>query len=341
MSGVRRTLRGGIALAAGLALTALLVAVVVGGWRPWAGPSSPFAGRALFVPPSSATLDAADQLAATQPEQAQALDAIGSTPQGVWLTPEALPPGRVGDRVAELSGQAAAADAVVLLVLYGLPDRDCSGGLSAGGLDAADYPGWVAEVAEAADPDHVAVVLEPDAVPQLITCGGAVDREERLGLLAGAVEALAEAEVPAYLDAGHSNWLPPEQVAPLLEQAGVASARGFSTNVSNYQPETDELTYAQRLRSALGEAGSGAHFVVDTGRNGAGATAGEDWCNPPGSALGRRPVAVEDGEGPAAGLDAYLWVKPPAESDGECAGGPPAGVVWPDRALALTRSGGG
>lgn len=341
MSGVRRAVRGGIALVAGLALTALLVAVVVGGWRPWGEQDSPFAGRALFVPPASATADAAARLGGTQPEQAAALDAIARTPQAVWLTPEALPPGEVGDRVAELSGQAAAADAVVVLVPYGLPERDCSGGLSAGGLQAADYPGWIAEIVAAADPDHTAVVLEPDAVPQLVTCAGSVDRDQRLGLLDGAVRALAAAEVPVYLDAGHSNWLPPEQVAALLREAGVAQARGFATNVSNYQRDGDELAYAQRLRTALGEAGEGLHFVVDTGRNGVGPPAGDDWCNPPGAALGRRPAPVADGEGAAAGLDAYLWVKPPAESDGECGGGPPAGVVWPDRAAALARSGQG
>lgn len=341
MSGVRRAVRGGVALVMGLALTAVLVAVVVGGWRPWGQEDSPFVGHALFVAPSSPTLDAAAQLAATQPEQAQALATIAGTPQAVWLTPESLPLGEVGDRVAEVSGQAAAADAVVLLVPYGLPQRDCSGGLSAGGLDAADYPDWIAEIAAAADPEHTAVVLEPDAVPQLITCAGTIDRAQRLELLSGAVAELAAAEVPTYLDAGHSNWLLAEQVAPLLREAGVAQARGFATNVSNYQRDDDELAYAQRLRSALGETGEQAHFVVDTGRNGAGPPAGDDWCNPPGAALGRRPVAVEGGEGAAAGLDAYLWIKPPAESDGECDGGPPAGVVWPDRASALVLSGQG
>ena len=39
-------------------------------------------------------------------------------------------------------------------------------------------------------------------------------------------------------------------------------------------------------------------------------------------------------------LDALLWVKPPAESDGTCHGGPPAGDVWIDRALALATAAG-
>jgi endoglucanase len=33
--------------------------------------------------------------------------------------------------------------------------------------------------------------------------------------------------------------------------------------------------------------------------------------------------------------DAFLWIKPPGESDGTCNGGPGAGQFWVDYALAL------
>ena len=36
-----------------------------------------------------------------------------------------------------------------------------------------------------------------------------------------------------------------------------------------------------------------------------------NWCNPSGAGIGIRPVA-----NPAPGFDAYVWVKPPGESDG-------------------------
>src|SRR6185295_682503 len=36
-----------------------------------------------------------------------------------------------------------------------------------------------------------------------------------------------------------------------------------------------------------------------------------NWCNQAGAGLGERPRAV-----PAAGIDAYVWMKPPGESDG-------------------------
>jgi cellulose 1,4-beta-cellobiosidase len=36
-----------------------------------------------------------------------------------------------------------------------------------------------------------------------------------------------------------------------------------------------------------------------------------NWCNQAGAGLGERPKAS-----PAAGIDAYVWIKPPGESDG-------------------------
>jgi len=75
----------------------------------------------------------------------------------------------------------------------------------------------------------------------------------------------------------------------------------------------------------------GARLVVDTSRNGNGP--GTDWCNPPGRATGERPT----GSTGQPLVDAYLWVETPGESDGTCNGGPPAGVFWPEYALALAR----
>ena len=43
------------------------------------------------------------------------------------------------------------------------------------------------------------------------------------------------------------------------------------------------------------------------------------------------------GAGPA-GVDAYLWIKDPGASDGQCNGGPAAGQYWPQYALGLFRA---
>jgi endoglucanase len=97
------------------------------------------------------------------------------------------------------------------------------------------------------------------------------------------------------------------------------------------------------------------HFVVDTSRNGRGpwtpppGASGDQqvWCNPPGRGLGIRPTAATGD----SLVDAYLWVKVPGESDGQCVRGtagprdpvrdrvdPFAGQWFPDFALELARN---
>ena len=100
------------------------------------------------------------------------------------------------------------------------------------------------------------------------------------------------------------------------------------------------------------------HFVIDTSRNGQGPwdpssynfPDAQDWCNPPDRGLGLTPTA-DTGN---ALIDAYLWVKIPGESDGECTRGlgpagetidpawdlidPPAGVWFPEMALDLAQN---
>jgi endoglucanase len=99
-----------------------------------------------------------------------------------------------------------------------------------------------------------------------------------------------------------------------------------------------------------------AHFVVDTSRNGQGpwaAPAGttwpdpQTWCNPPDRGLGLRPT-TRTGD-PLA--DAFLWVKTPGQSDGQCDRGtgtgvdparggtadPAAGAWFPQQATELVR----
>jgi endoglucanase len=108
----------------------------------------------------------------------------------------------------------------------------------------------------------------------------------------------------------------------------------------------------------LGSTEPTTHFVIDTSRNGVGPWPGisghpasdgatQDWCNPPDRGLGLRPTA-NTGE-PL--VDAYLWVKIPGESDGQCyrwTNGPldpvrgiqdPAAGQWfPDMALELVHN---
>ncbi|MEU8255408.1 glycoside hydrolase family 6 protein [Micromonospora inaquosa] len=100
----------------------------------------------------------------------------------------------------------------------------------------------------------------------------------------------------------------------------------------------DELSFAQAFRNQLVSVGfnSNIGMLIDTSRNGWGGSARPtgpgamtsvdtyvnggridrrahlgNWCNQAGAGLGERPRA-----NPATGIDAYVWVKPPGESDG-------------------------
>ncbi|MCX5395808.1 glycoside hydrolase family 6 protein [Streptomyces sp. NBC_00102] len=103
----------------------------------------------------------------------------------------------------------------------------------------------------------------------------------------------------------------------------------------------DELSFAQALRTLLVSQGfnSNIGMLIDTARNGwggsarptaAGPTTSVDayvdggrvdrrihagnWCNQSGAGIGERPTAA-----PETGIDAYVWAKPPGESDGNSA----------------------
>ena len=182
------------------------------------------------------------------------------------------------------------------------------------------------------------VVLEPDAIAQSLEgCGSDGATDERYRMLAEAVDILErQPHVRVYLDAGNASWIEDlDALAAALEASGVAKADGFALNVSNFETTERSAAYGRKLSQRLG----GAHFVIDTSRNGAGppptaaAKPGShpSWCNPPGRRLGTRPT-TDTG---IAEVDALLWVKQPGDSDGECGGAPPAGTFDTGLAGAL------
>jgi cellulose 1,4-beta-cellobiosidase len=111
-----------------------------------------------------------------------------------------------------------------------------------------------------------------------------------------------------------------------------------SSNFYQWNPYFDEASYATTFYSKAVAAGfsSDIGMLIDTSRDGWGgpgrptsvSTSSDlnsyvdqsridkrpsrgDWCNQSGAGLGARPVAS-----PAAHFDAYVWIKPPGESDG-------------------------
>ncbi|MEU4088534.1 glycoside hydrolase family 6 protein [Streptomyces aureus] len=251
---------------------------------------------------------------------------IADRPVALWPAGE-----DPGPAVRAATAAAAREGRTALFVAYDIPHRDCGQHSAGGAPDADAYRRWIGRFADALGDGRALVVLEPDAVAHMVDgCTPAEYHEERERLLAEAVVRLKHRpRTTVYLDAGNPSWIPDsERLVGPLERAGVAHADGFSLNVSNFQTDAASRQYGLGLSGRLG----GKHFVVDTSRNGNGPLEGV-WCNPPGRALGTPPTTAT-GE-PL--LDAYLWIKRPGESDGECGGGPAAGRWWPEYALELTR----
>ncbi|EGX54677.1 endo-1,4-beta-glucanase [Streptomyces zinciresistens K42] len=258
---------------------------------------------------------------------------IAEQPTGLWIGPE-----NPGQQARGYTRAARRAGRTALLVLYNIPRRDCGRYSSGGAADGDAYRAWIDAVAEGIGDRPATVVLEPDAVPHLVDgCTPARFHEERYDLLKGAVTRLkALRRTKVYLDAGNAGWGEPRQIAGPLKRAGAEAADGFSVNVSNFYSTEDSIRYGKELSAKVG----GKPFLVDTSRNGNGPYTGGDpkerWCNPPGRALGEAPTT----ETSDPLVDAYVWVKRPGESDGECKGGPKAGEWWARYALELARASG-
>ncbi|MFE5942426.1 glycoside hydrolase family 6 protein [Streptomyces sp. NPDC056480] len=293
--------------------------------------AAPAGGSPFWVDPES---DAARQVreyeAQGRTEDARILRRIADRPVADWPAGDDPVP-----EITRAARGAAAENRTAVFVAYNIPHRDC-GLYSAGGShDARAYRTWIDSFATALGESSAIVVLEPDAVPHIVDgCTPARYHEERYRLLAGAVERLKrQPRTRVYLDAGNPAWIEdPGRLVEPLRRAGVAHADGFSLNVSNFQTNDAVRRFGAALSGLLG----GAHFTVDTSRNGDGPLPGdraEAWCNPPGRALGVPPT---DRTGDDL-VDAYLWVKRPGDSDGQCRGGPAAGTWWPDYALGLAR----
>ncbi|GAA4842796.1 glycoside hydrolase family 6 protein [Actinomycetospora corticicola] len=259
------------------------------------------------------------------------LEKIARQPVARWIGSD----GNTADEVRGLVGQAKAAGRTAVLVAYNIPNRDCGLYSQGGASDDGDYRNWVSDFASGLGGTKTIVILEPDALPQTLTnCEGQGEQEGREALLAGAVKTLSQAGAEVYIDAGNPGFVTDTgKLADGLRKSGVDQAAGFALNVSNFQSTDAVESYGKKVSDAVG----GKKFVIDTSRNGNGPYTSSDdknWCNPPGRALGTPPTRSTGDPRVAA----FLWIKEPGDSDGECRGGPKAGDWMPDYALGLAKA---
>jgi endoglucanase len=283
-----------------------------------------FTGAKLYVNPNSNAKKQANAWRNARPNDALLMDKVASGAETEWFGNWN---GNVQNDVNNVVTQITNTGALPVLVAYDIPNRDC-GGYSAGGSSPAAYAQWIRNFATGLHGRKAAVILEPDAVA-LTSCLSVSDMTTRYNLLRDAVSVLKAGGSSVYIDAGHSSWISAGDMAARLRQAGIDQADGFALNVSNFYSTTDNITYGQAVSSQL----NGKHFIIDTGRNGSGPTSDSQWCNPSGRSLGAKPATVTGN--PL--VDAYLWIKVPGESDGQCNGGPSAGAFFSDYALGLAQ----
>lgn len=332
---------GGAVVGALVAVVVVIVTLVAPvGAEPAATPlptSGPLpSATGLYVDPDShAARQQREWLAAGRVDDAELVARIAEQPTPSWLTE---PTDAVDDEVRAYAERAATAGQRPLFVAYHIPGRDCGGFSGGGASDPASYRAWIRAVAGALRNTRATIVLEPDALAHEVSGCAAGQASTRYGLLADAVATLkAAGPVAVYLDAGNPGFVTDiDALADALRRSGVAKADGFALNVANFYATDQVVDYGHKVSAAL----DGAHFVVDTSRNGRGRADGDAvaggpaYCNPPGRGLGTTPT-TSTGD-PV--VDAYLWIKRPGDSDGDCRPGEPvAGQWWPDYALGLAQ----
>ncbi|MEV0730163.1 glycoside hydrolase family 6 protein [Polymorphospora sp. NPDC050346] len=313
------------ALAAGAAAALAVVAATAAGIGLLSPQPAEAAQSVFYVDPQT---NAAQWVAANPGDSRAGVirDRIANVPQGRWFTQ--YNPTTVRGQVDAFVGAAAAVGRIPILVVYNIPNRDCSNHSAGGAPNHASYRQWIDQVAAGLGNRPATIILEPDVLALMGTCMNASQQAEVRASMAYAGKRLkaGSAQAKVYFDAGHSAWHSPSAMAGMLVGADVAnSADGISSNVSNYRATSEVVNYVKAVIAATGA--NHLTAVIDTSRNGNGPL-GSEWCDPAGRAIGT-PSTNQTGD---AKIDAFLWIKLPGEADGCIAA---AGQFVPQRAYDL------
>jgi cellulose 1,4-beta-cellobiosidase len=327
--------------------------------------------------------------------------AIANCPTFVWMDRVAAITGGSGSctftgLTAHLDKCVANGKNAIQLVIYDLPNRDCSASASNGEFTVANnginnyktlYIDPIVAILKNYGQLRLICFLEPDSTSNMVTnlsvanCAEANSSGAYSTGIQYAIDQLKSvgSNVYIYLDASHDAWIGwasnfqpfVNYVANMVQgsASGKTAIDGFVSNSANtlpydepfclsgtqtvngqqlqqsrfydWNPYTMERTYIQDLRNAFISAGfpSTIGFLHETSRNGWGgpnrpkaASTSTDlntwvdqsrvdrryhrgnWCNQGSAGIGARPATA-----PTAGIDAFVWIKPPGESDGQAA----------------------
>jgi cellulose 1,4-beta-cellobiosidase len=330
--------------------------------------------------------------------------AIANCNTAVWMDRRAAVTGGSGSclqtgLVAHMDRALSQGANLFLVVIYDMPNRDCSSTGSNGELLIAqdgvniyktEYIDPIVAIFKDAKYANLRIVciIEPDSLPNLVTnlSKAPCQEAESSGAYATCTQYAVQqikscgSNTYQYIDIAHDAWLGwDSNFAPAMDKIGnivknqsygAAAIDGFVSNTANtlpfqepfipdgnysvngqpvknsrffdYNPYTGEKQFCDNWRSGMQSRGfSNIGMLVDTSRNGWGgpnrptaASTSTDlntwvdasridrryhrgnWCNNKYAGIGARPQAS-----PASGYDAFVWVKPPGESDGQSTSG--------------------
>ncbi|KDO21747.1 hypothetical protein SPRG_13163 [Saprolegnia parasitica CBS 223.65] len=257
--------------------------------------------------------------ASSYPRLKPALSTVLAQPLATWYTDrtEYL-------KVASQTMEACAAGnghgaQLPVVVVYGLPGKDCSGVYSNQGsnTNTAEYTAFITALATLVGTQPVLYVLEPDAVGLLAeganscawTHGYLANMEIAMSLLT-----TANPNALMYVDVGwwtFKNATTMDAMLPIVDKLAKAGRmRGIAINTSNYRSNAELLEFCMNFASAR----PGFTCVFDTSRNYHGPSPTSEWCNANTAGIGVPPTSNTG----SPHVDYYLWLKTPGQSDGIC-----------------------
>ncbi|OQR80504.1 glycoside hydrolase [Thraustotheca clavata] len=204
-----------------------------------------------------------------------------------------------------------------VIIVYGLPGKDCAAGFSGGGTNnnANDYKNWIQSLANKVGNREVIYVLEPDAIG-LLSNNNCAAQNNYLSNLQTAMQILSSnSHAKIYADV--AAWADQGKAVSILK--GLGKLSGIAINTSNYHANSEMITTCQSYASA-----TGLHCIIDTSRNFNGSPQNE-WCNSKSGGIGVPPTA-DTGN---SVVDYFLWLKVPGESDGQCYGQSSDALIGP------------
>lgn len=248
------------------------------------------------------------------PEHKQKFDILSKIPLPIWVTDR--DPNAFTNIQNSLQN---CGDLTNILILYGLPNKDCEAGFSSSGSNknTQDYINYLNTLNSIVNNKEVIYIIEPDSVALSLDnkCGV---QNNYPGHLKMAIDILSQnINSKIYIDIGYWVLIYGEdqvrKVITLINNIDPNNKiKGISLNLSNYR-KNDEMIYACTRFKQL--SGKNYNCIIDTSRNWNGPSGDNQWCNLISAGLGELPI-----QNPTTNIDYYLWLKPQSELDGPCLG---------------------